>query len=308
MEGQQTPNSQMIIEKYTELLKMDDKNDKAGRLIMLVSDMRFFVIQIVIVSLQHLNRSQSAIVLIVNLGYLVYFVRMLLKGNKLKTRIFLIKEIAQEVSIMVLISTITLFSFTEDTGFNSSLIYKVMEILAVFSIIGVCGVEFIILVSDIFDKFYQRCSKKPKKNRKEVSAKINVFDLKNEEEKDFAKQDPKKMKETKTKKKELTAFQKEDKEPEEFPWANNPEKLLNSDQNEKDRIEENNPPAKLWDFLNQENNLKNREVKVNSPKNRKIDITTVQKGMKIRTNQSLKIFRRGPLRNGVLDDKKNFGG
>ena len=174
-ERSDSPNNEMIMEKYTEVIDTSQGNQRGRWVLILVGDVRFFVIQIIIVSLQHLNRSQSAIVLVINIGYLVYFTRVLLGGKVFKLKIYLIKEIAQEVSIMVLLSTITVFSFTEKSDFNKSKSYTGMELLAIFSIIGACGGEFLILASDLLGSLIESCRRKPQKSKNEILGKEKIF-------------------------------------------------------------------------------------------------------------------------------------
>ena len=78
------------------------------------------MIQLVVITLQHLNRSQSAIVLLINLGYFIGFVWALCTTRVYRSKVYAFKEVVQEICLMVLISTITLFSFTEKSDFSSS--------------------------------------------------------------------------------------------------------------------------------------------------------------------------------------------
>ena len=183
-EAGESPNNQMILEKYTEVIDMSIGGPLAAKMVFIVGDIRFFVVQVVISSLQHLNRTQSSIVLSINGCYLIYFIRVLFGGKVFSSKLMLVKEIAQEVSIMVLISTITVFSFTEKSDFNSSKTYKAMEFLAIFSIIGVCAGEFVILLTDLFTTLRASCKRKPKKKieRKEIIDKVGVFELDSPEE------------------------------------------------------------------------------------------------------------------------------
>ena len=70
---------------------------------------------------------------------------------------------------MVVLVVLTLFSFTEKTSFSESLIYKVIEILAVLSILGASGSELLILCSSVWESFKSCFSRKKKMKKKVLS-------------------------------------------------------------------------------------------------------------------------------------------
>ena len=279
------PNDEMIIEKYTESLA---EGQQEGVLLFLNGDIRFFVIQVVIASLQHLNRSQSAIVLAINGGYLIYFIRVLLRERVFATKILLVKEIAQEVSIMVLISTITIFSFTEHTDFHGSNTYKAMELLAIFSIIGVCGAEFIILIKDILMTLKSCCKRSSKnKQKNEVISKYGVFEMGNQEEKGLKdKKEQKKVENQTTNHKVL--FEKASKKEKEFNLNNN-NKIHGSDlslNHRNNKIGEYNP----MDLFKREDRGGPQQNRETQNLNKNINIT-VQKKRKRKVNKTFKGFK-----------------
>ena len=178
-----TPSSQMIFEKYTEVVDLDEWKRPHSHLIVVVGDIRFFVFQIVIVSLQHLNRSQSLLVLVVNLIYFLYFAGALLTNKIFKTAILTIKHVVQEICILVFIGTITLFSFTEKSEFSQSNAYKWIEYVTIASIIGACRTEFLTFLTELGSQLIltlqNLCKCQPnqkKKGRIEEIAKAQIED------------------------------------------------------------------------------------------------------------------------------------
>ena len=71
---------------------------------------------------------------------------------------------------MVLILTITVFSFTVKTSFSSSNFYQKMEIISIVCIVGAGGCEFLVLVTNTFFTITCCCRTKIK-NKKSVASK-----------------------------------------------------------------------------------------------------------------------------------------
>ena len=148
-------NERMVLERYTEGVNMNYTG--IHNYIILIGNMRFFLIQIIISSLQLLNRTQALLVMIINLCFFVFFINVVCSSLALSSTLMLAKECIKEGCIMVVLLTITLFSFTEKSGFSSSVYYQVIEILAVVSMIGAAGSEFIILCSSIIGSLTTLC-------------------------------------------------------------------------------------------------------------------------------------------------------
>ena len=166
-------NERLVLERYTEGVNMKCKG--VHNYFTLISNIRFFLIQIVISSLQLLNRTQALLILLINLCFFVFFVKVACSVPTFSSKLMLIKEWVQECCIMVVLMTITLFSFTEKTDFSNSIFYQMMEVVAVVSMIGAAGSEFIILCSSILESFKscyikrKRVSKiQESKNRTEI--------------------------------------------------------------------------------------------------------------------------------------------
>ena len=172
-------NDKLVLEKYTEGLNMNYTG--LHNYLVLFSNLRFFLIQIVISSLQLLNRTQAFIAMITNLAFFLFFMKMICSSVVFTSKLVFVKEVIQECCIMVALITITLFSFTGRTSFSSSIFYQVLELLAVASMIGAIGSEFLILCCSIFDSFKSCCPKKskaPRTSDAKRSEKIDqVFDV-----------------------------------------------------------------------------------------------------------------------------------
>ena len=87
-------NDEFMLEKYTEGLK----EDSSGNQIYLIwfENMRFFVIQVIIASLQLLNRTQALLVFLLNLTSFSHFIRLVVTRKVFSSKLLLIKMIVQE--------------------------------------------------------------------------------------------------------------------------------------------------------------------------------------------------------------------
>ena len=173
----EAPRVKMLVEKYTEGLTIVNQDPRNVKYLMLISNIRFFMMQLVIVALQHLNRTQSVIFFFLNLSYFVYFIWLLQVANVFESNIYMIKEVIQEGCIMVFIGTITLFSFTEKSKFSSSDIYKLIEWVAIFSILGACGAEFVIFISEIGSEMLEAGKSLSKKCRRPKIGEVESLEL-----------------------------------------------------------------------------------------------------------------------------------
>ena len=133
---------------------------------MLIDNVRFFVIQLIIASLQLLNRTQALVVFLLNLVYFIYFMVLVIKKPIFSSKLIKIKMVVLECCVMVLILTITVFSFAESPDFSSSDLYKGIELLSILSILGAIGSEFMVMATNIASDIKNWCSKK--KDKKEV--------------------------------------------------------------------------------------------------------------------------------------------
>ena len=183
-----SPYTQMIFEKYTEVLNLDEDHHKQSHLLVIIGDVRFFIIQIMIVTLQHLNRTQSVLVLMAQLAYFLYFIKVLIGPKVFESKAYMIKQIIQEVCILVFITTITLFSFTENTKFSTSLIYKLVEYVTIVSIIGACGTEFFILMKELVGQLVWLYTKiRSLSQKKNAVEKMPQAENKNKQHSDFGR-------------------------------------------------------------------------------------------------------------------------
>ena len=144
----------------------------------LIDKLRFSAIQLAIVSLQLLNRTQALIVLIANSAFFFYFVVLACRVEIFKARYLMDKTILQECCILMTLVTITLFSFTETSRFSSSSIFKVFElatvgciIATVLSELGVMLVGAYLQLSEIIKKTKRKGSKSDSSPKKLQSPK-----------------------------------------------------------------------------------------------------------------------------------------
>ena len=144
---------ELLLDKYTEGIEINEKTGSHNYLI-LVQIIRFSVIEIIIGSLQLLNRTQALLVFTVNLSYLCYFIKVAMSAIRIHTtRLGYIKDSVQEGCIMVALFTITIFSFTEKISFSESVVYKMIELVAGLSIVGAIGSEFVLLCRSMWITF-----------------------------------------------------------------------------------------------------------------------------------------------------------
>ena len=165
-----TPCQKMTLTKYTEVLDMDSYGPQTY--LVLFENLRFFAIQVIIGSLQLLNWTQATLALLVDLAYFVYFVKMIATQKVFKSSVFMIKTIIQECCILIAMITIAMFSFSENSSFSSSLVYKMLEMVAIVSIIGAAAAELTVLVTSIcidLVNLLKNCLKKGQKNSMKIT-------------------------------------------------------------------------------------------------------------------------------------------
>ena len=116
----------------------------------LIDSIRFSAIQIGIASLQLLSRTQALIILIIDVSFFSYFVVLASRARIFKKNYMMDKTVIQECCILIFLVAVTLFSFTENSGFSSSTTYKVIEIMAVVTIAGAAGFELAIGIAQTY--------------------------------------------------------------------------------------------------------------------------------------------------------------
>ena len=133
LEGEMSAEDKQKLEKYSEAIDLD----KPGNQIYfgLVDAVRFSAIQVILATLQLLNRTQALIILVIDIAFFSYFVVLACQVRIFKKDFMMDKTIIQECCILMILVAVTLFSFTEDSGFSSSLIYSIIETVAVICII-----------------------------------------------------------------------------------------------------------------------------------------------------------------------------
>ena len=168
-------NEKMTLERYTEGIYINSGSG-FNKYLLLIGNLRFFVIQVVISSLQLLNRSQALLVLVIDLAYFVFCIRLICSRLVFSSMLLVIKECVQEVCILVALLTITLFSFTEKTSFPDSAVYRVIEVLAVLAMIGGAGSELVILCWSIWGSIKGLC--RPTKNLGRINQQAKISEKK----------------------------------------------------------------------------------------------------------------------------------
>ena len=184
-----TPEEKLVIEKYTEVINLERYGPHWY--FSLIDTLRFSVIQLVIVSLQLLNRTQALIVLFIDLVFFHYFVALACKHDIFRSNYLMDKTIIQECCILMFLVTITLFSFTENSEFSSSIAYRVIEVVAIISIVGTAAAELSIMLVEIYMQLSESCRKiltrknsKPKKNILPKETERNSFRAQREAQND----------------------------------------------------------------------------------------------------------------------------
>ena len=153
------PNHRLIFQKYTEAIIYTEKKYKGTNYLMVYDSIRFFIIQIIIGTLQLLSRTQAALALLVNFVYYIYFIKTIATNSVFKSKFIAIKTIFQESCMLIVMATMTLFTFTQNTKFVKSPIYSTIEIFTLLGILGAAGAEFLVLASELLGSIKDWCKK-----------------------------------------------------------------------------------------------------------------------------------------------------
>ena len=156
---QMSMNKKFTLDRLTRVLNLDESSNQSYYKIPLLETLRFFVIQILIASLQLLNKTQIVLVFLVNLAYFVYFFRALLTAKVYKNLFLFIKAVVLEVCLMMLVTTMLVFTFAEDTDFQDSWVHKVLEQGAITGILGAVGVGLVNMLVEFYHQVTVLCRK-----------------------------------------------------------------------------------------------------------------------------------------------------
>ena len=152
-------NEKFILEKFTEGLEL--KSNDNHLFLIWVDNLRCFALQVFVATLQLLNRTQAVLILMVNLAYFIFYLRFIIKEKEgYNSGAVKFRFVTQEWCIMIFILTITLFSFTENSGFSSSMVYRIIELVTVVGIIVACSAEFMAMVASFYSDLTGCCKKK----------------------------------------------------------------------------------------------------------------------------------------------------
>lgn len=157
--------------------------------LMLVELSRFYLIQVLIGSIQLLNRMQVGLVWLLNLIYLIFFFGTIFKkkaviinGREQEIKLipstfYKLKLICQEICILLILSTILLFSLTtENSKFRNSSIYQFLEYVIIVSIVIASAAEFlwdlVCLIIQITQYLKRKKNERLRKRRKKRMASV----------------------------------------------------------------------------------------------------------------------------------------
>ena len=162
LKGMASPSDEFVIGGFTSELNLAEDSNPSFYKMPWLANLRFFILQILVATLQLLNRTQSLVVFFANLGYFGYFLYAVLSTNVYNSGLMAAKAVTQEISLMIFVGTIIIFSLSEGSSFESSIFYQILEILAIMAIIGACGAEFILFITEVISDFSEVCRKKKK--------------------------------------------------------------------------------------------------------------------------------------------------
>ena len=86
-------NHRFTEERLKRVLNLDESSNRSYYKIPVLEIMRFFVIQILVATLQLLNKTQAVLVFLVNLAFFVYFFRALLTAKVYKNLFYLSRRL-----------------------------------------------------------------------------------------------------------------------------------------------------------------------------------------------------------------------
>ena len=152
-------NKKFALDRLTRVLNLDESSNQSYYKMPVLETLRFFIIQILIATLQLLNKTQAVLVFLVNLAYFVYFFRALLTAKVYKNLFLFVKAIVLEVCLMMLITTMLVFAFAEDTDFQDSWVHKVLEQGAIMGILGAVGAELVNMLVEFYLQVAVICRK-----------------------------------------------------------------------------------------------------------------------------------------------------
>ena len=156
-------NMRFTLERLTGVLNLEESSNESYYKIPALETLRFFLIQILIATLQLLNKTQCVLVFFTNLALFVYFFRALLTTKVYKSMFITLKAAVLEICLMILVTTMVVFALADNTGFSDSWLHKVLEQGAVIAILGAVGAEFVNLVVETIQQFiviFKRCQPK----------------------------------------------------------------------------------------------------------------------------------------------------
>ena len=144
-----------IIEFWTKGLLLDNKNTKdiknLNKLYFVRERVRWSIIQMAVVGLQGLPRVQISLITLVDLIYMALIIRESIKHRIFASIWLKLKNLCQEVAILVFLVVLTIFSFSKTEGENQSKTLDGLEILVIVAVIFAIACEVLLMIYTIYD-------------------------------------------------------------------------------------------------------------------------------------------------------------
>lgn len=144
---------------------------------------RFFIIQVLITTLQLYKTGQAFLIVVANLIFFIYFMKKVRKGKLFESKIFTIKYLTSEICILVVLINIFIASLFEDKVKESTM-FTALEILSIICIIVASLFEFVeaVRMSIIM---VVKLVKKYKKSKVKQKNKVDLVKIPSIEEVEF---------------------------------------------------------------------------------------------------------------------------
>lgn len=176
-------DEKMILSMYTD--EMCEEAIDRAEMYLVIDNARFLIIQIFVATFQLLNRFQATLIVIFNLIYFIQVVKKLASKKIFGSKFTTVKFITSEISIMIVLINIFVFSLTENSDFHKSDFYNLLEIISIICILIAVVFELIHVIKSSVSMIMNICRKKKNnlKSRKVFpQKKKKIVDEKEKEE------------------------------------------------------------------------------------------------------------------------------
>lgn len=165
-------DQKLILATYSD--EFSEEAIKRGETYLILDNIRFFAIQIFIVTFQLLNHFQAAIIVAFNFIYFFFVVWKLMKKKIFSSKFTKYKFITSEICILIVLVDILIFSLIDKGGFKETLVYRMLETTSIICIIVAVIFELVYVIKSLVGlimKFFQ----KEKSEEKSAKRKRRVF-------------------------------------------------------------------------------------------------------------------------------------